>query len=315
MGTCGRPKRQFYIPTATWPTWPIAYNWHHRPLWPVPLGSPGRFMGELGMAERAPGSNRRGLHELREVVLRNLGSIIAKARAWPKLLSAGLIVTIVCGGLGLCVALFVDWASAALLLCGVTNLDTACENSCLYARPFCASPTKTPTPTPVPSSTPVPSATEAATTTQTASATSSSTPTATATPSPGEAAAAALVGYFELADDGLFNEAWDLLSPHYKATENASGYDNYVAYWETVEGVRITSPEVYDEDPAKALLETNIIYRYRPSGAEGTPVPGCFEMALVEDSRIFGMTNEGTVGKGWMLNEEWPGNCAARPVP
>jgi len=72
--------------------------------------------------------------------------------------------------------------------------------------------------------------------------------------------------YFVLLNQRKYQEAWSKLSDKFIdnfAERGAGGYDEYVAFWDTVERVEIASIEIVSQTDSEALIYVEIIYSYK----------------------------------------------------
>ena len=83
--------------------------------------------------------------------------------------------------------------------------------------------------------------------------------------------------YFSLINERKYQEAWSKLSDKFK--KNAT-YNEYTAYWNTVEKVEITSIEIRAQNNSEAIIYAEIIYHHK----EGEPTTGHTLYKLVKDS-------------------------------
>ena len=89
--------------------------------------------------------------------------------------------------------------------------------------------------------------------------------------------------YISLLNNRQYEEAWDKLSPKFQAAmlrNGGGGYDEYVAYWDSVEHLDIALIEIRSLSNSEVLLYTEIKYQYKA----GYTATGHTTYKLVRDS-------------------------------
>ena len=122
--------------------------------------------------------------------------------------------------------------------------STHIQPTSTQTEPILASPTDPPAPT----NTPYPSWTPDPTITPTFTATS--TPTEITPLDPDEF----IITYYTLINNRQYDYAWDMLSKNFKQTHNPSGFDEYAAWWATVDEVEILDIEIFEWKENRANL-------------------------------------------------------------
>lgn len=86
--------------------------------------------------------------------------------------------------------------------------------------------------------------------------------------------------YFALLNQRMYEEAWSKLSDQFKASNDSSGYDDYVAFWGTVDEIEIIKMEITSQSNTQVLVYVEINYRY----TAGYTTTGHTTYKLVKDS-------------------------------
>lgn len=86
--------------------------------------------------------------------------------------------------------------------------------------------------------------------------------------------------YFVLLNQQRYEEAWSKLSNEFQANRGPGGFDEYVAFWETVEEIEVIRMEITSQNEAEALLYVEVNYHYK----EGYTTTGHTNYKLVKDA-------------------------------
>lgn len=86
--------------------------------------------------------------------------------------------------------------------------------------------------------------------------------------------------YFVLLNQGRYEEAWSQLSNEFQANSGPGGYEEYVAFWETVDEIEIIKMEITSQTEAEAFVYVEVIYHYQ----EGYTTTGHTNYKLIKDA-------------------------------
>ena len=86
--------------------------------------------------------------------------------------------------------------------------------------------------------------------------------------------------YFALLNQRKYEDAWSKLSDQFKANSGSGGYEDYVAFWKTVDEIEIIKMEITSQSNTQVLVYVEINYRY----TTGYTTTGHTTYKLVKDS-------------------------------
>lgn len=86
--------------------------------------------------------------------------------------------------------------------------------------------------------------------------------------------------YFALLNQGRYEEAWSKLSNQFQLNRGPSGYEEYVAFWESIDTIKIVRIEVTSQNEAEAMVFVEANYHYKA----GYTATGHTTYRLVKDS-------------------------------
>ena len=73
--------------------------------------------------------------------------------------------------------------------------------------------------------------------------------------------------YYDAINRREYSLSWYMLSTNFKNKHNASGYDPYVAWWDSIERVEVLSAQIQDQSEDTAILLVKIRYTYKTGRA------------------------------------------------
>ena len=101
-----------------------------------------------------------------------------------------------------------------------------------------------------------------------------------------------ITDYFSLINERRYDNAWAKLSTRFKENftnrTDGGGYNDYVAYWNTVEKVEIAFIEIQSQSDTEALIYAEILFNYKAGNTE----TGHIKYKLVKD----------VTGKSWLFD-------------
>jgi hypothetical protein len=68
--------------------------------------------------------------------------------------------------------------------------------------------------------------------------------------------------YFQLIDQRAYSQTWAMLSDHYRQLHNPTGYQPYVDFWNTTQGMGIGAVQVVTQDQNSARLLVQLIFHF-----------------------------------------------------
>ena len=69
--------------------------------------------------------------------------------------------------------------------------------------------------------------------------------------------------YYDAINRRDYSLSWSMLSTNFKNKHNASGYDPYVAWWDSIERVEVLSAQIQDQSEDTAILLVELRYTYK----------------------------------------------------
>ena len=68
--------------------------------------------------------------------------------------------------------------------------------------------------------------------------------------------------YFQLIEQRAYSQTWALLSDHYRQQHNATGFQPYVDFWNTVAGVSIANAQTVSQNQQSARLQAQVTFKF-----------------------------------------------------
>jgi hypothetical protein len=66
--------------------------------------------------------------------------------------------------------------------------------------------------------------------------------------------------YFQLIDQRDYSQTWAMLSEHYRQVHNASGYQPYVDFWNTVASLSMVNAQTVSQDQQSVKLQVQVSF-------------------------------------------------------
>jgi hypothetical protein len=103
--------------------------------------------------------------------------------------------------------------------------------------------------------------------------------------------------YYQMITNGNYQQAWNMLSDHFKKTYNSSGYQPYADWWSTVSKIGVLSVTINSQDSNSAHLEAELSYTYTNGQVDTYDLMGYYlvfdtssENWLIDDAKLISGT-------------------------
>ncbi len=97
--------------------------------------------------------------------------------------------------------------------------------------------------------------------------------------------------YFQLIEQRDYSQTWAMLSDHYRQVHNASGYQPYVDFWNTVASLSIANAQTVSQDQQSVKLQVQVSFIFT-NGKSSTQT---ITFALVSDA----------ASGGWLIDDTY----------
>ncbi len=97
--------------------------------------------------------------------------------------------------------------------------------------------------------------------------------------------------YFRLIEQRDYSQTWAMLSEHYRQVHNASGYQPYVDFWNTVASLSLVNAQTVSQDQQSAQLQVQVAFIFT-NGKSST------------QTITFGLVSDATTGS-WLIDDTY----------